>query len=92
MIHSTDLPRHYGAQNYGGYSNEALDRAIEESAEIRDVEERRIALQKIMVMFMDELAWIPLYVDQDVYAIDSSLSWQPRNDSLIFASEIHSKK
>jgi hypothetical protein len=37
---------------------------------------------------MDDVAWIPLYIDQDSYAIDQRYSWKPRNDSFILASEI----
>jgi hypothetical protein len=34
------------------------------------------------------LPWIPLYIDQDVYALDRTFSWKPRHDSHVFAYEI----
>jgi hypothetical protein len=52
------------------------------------VEERRERLQQIMSLIMNDLPWIPLYVDQDVYAIDRAFSWQPRGDSLVLAADI----
>jgi len=77
-----------GIHNCGDYSNPELDRLIEESAGIDHVGRRRQALESIMERLMEDLVWIPLYVDQDVYAVDRSLAWKPRNDSFILAAEI----
>ena len=88
QIHSFDNLRHYGVRNYSGYTNETVDRQIENSAEILKVDDRREALQSIMSTLMTDLPWIPLYIDQDVYALDDSFSWQPRHDSFVFAYEI----
>jgi hypothetical protein len=35
-----------------------------------------------------DLVVIPLFNDQDVYVVDTRLSWQPRSDSAIRAAEI----
>ena len=88
QIHSTDAVRHYGVRNYTGYVNLAVDKAIEDSAGIIKVEDRREALQEIMTVLMKDLPWIPLYIDQDVYALDNSFIWHPRHDSFVFAYEI----
>ncbi len=87
-LHSTDAARHFGIHNYIGYADPETDRAIEESAEIQGVNQRRQALESISSRLMDDLVWIPLYTDMDVYAIDRRLAWHPRNDSLILAAEI----
>jgi len=88
VLHSLDPPRHFGIHNYVGYSNPELDRAIEASAEMQSINARRDALQKVEQALMEDLVWIPLYVDDDDYAADRRLSWQPRNDGLILASEV----
>ena len=88
VLHSLDPPRHFGIHNYVGYSNPEVDRAIETSAEMQGINARRDALQKVERRLMDDLVWIPLYVDDDDYAVDRRLAWQPRNDGLILASEI----
>jgi len=88
VLHSLDPARHFGIHNYVGYRNPDVDRAIEASAETQGVNARRDALQKVERTLMDDLVWIPLYVDDDDYAIDRRLDWQPRNDGLILASEI----
>jgi peptide/nickel transport system substrate-binding protein len=90
-LHSVDLARHYGRHNYGDYSNPEMDHAIEESSQIQNPEERRNALQHIMSIFMDDLVWIPLYIDQDAYVVDKNFLWKPRNDSFILAWEIGRK-
>ena len=37
---------------------------------------------------MQDLVVIPLYNDQDVYALAPGVSWQPRSDSYIRAADI----
>ena len=74
--------------NYSRYSSPEVDRAIEESAGIPEVARRRQALEWIMEKAMQDLVWVPLYVDQDVYALDRAYAWQPRSDSFILAAEI----
>lgn len=86
-LHSPD-GRGFGIYNWGDYQNKQVDAAIEQSMQILAVDERRYALEKIMSSVMDDLAWLPLYVDQEVYAVNKSLSWQPRNDGLVLAYEI----
>jgi len=87
-LHSPDPRSHYGVMNYGYYSNSEVDQAIEESSRIPDIDKRRNLVQSIMSKVMDDIAWIPLYIDQDVYAIHKAYSWKPRNDSFILAAEI----
>ncbi len=88
VIHSPDPGHRFGMSNYGRYTNPALDKAIERSAGLEKPEERRNAVQQILAQVMQELVLLPLYSDQDVYAIDRSLSWQPRSDSYVHAAEV----
>jgi peptide/nickel transport system substrate-binding protein len=87
-LHTRSPERHMGMQNFGGYSNAEVDRDIEASASVESVTDRRTLLEGIMKRLVDDLAWIPLYVDEDVYAVDRRLAWSPRNDSFILAAEI----
>ena len=91
VLHSHDPARHFGIHNYVGYANPEVDRAIEASAEMQGINARRDALQRVERTLVADLVWIPLYVDDDDYALDRRLSWQPRNDGLILASEIAPK-
>ncbi|PWT90230.1 MAG: hypothetical protein C5B54_07525 [Acidobacteria bacterium] len=87
-MHTEDASNHYGALNFGKYANAEVDRLTEVTAGIEDMEKRRTALQDTMSKIMNDLPWIPLYVDQDVYALNQAYSWQPRLDSHILAAEI----
>jgi peptide/nickel transport system substrate-binding protein len=88
QFHSKDPSKHYGIRNYGGYVNADVDRSIEESAKILKPEERNTMLQTIMSTLMVDLPWIPLYIDQDVYALDRQFTWTPRPDSYVRAYDI----
>lgn len=91
-LHSPDPSRHFGIHNYGSYSDPAVDRAIEESAQTQALAARRDALQQVARKVMDDLVWVPLYIDEDTFAVAPRLSWQPRNDGMILASEIGAGK
>ncbi len=88
VIHTRDDTRHLGRANWARYSNPELDRAIEAAALVEPVAKRRAALQALMRRVMEELPIVPLYTDEDVYALDRALAWQPRSDSYIRIAEI----
>jgi peptide/nickel transport system substrate-binding protein len=87
-LHSIDPARHFGIHNFNGYSNPEIDRRIEASASIQEVHRRREALLRIEDDLVADVVWIPLYFDEDAYALDRSYRWEPRNDSMILAAEI----
>jgi peptide/nickel transport system substrate-binding protein len=89
VVHTADPARHYGIFNTVGYSNPALDRLIEESGTIADPTPRRALLQTVVGKAMQDLVLIPLYADEDIYAMDRSLAWRPRNDGMVLAAEVH---
>jgi peptide/nickel transport system substrate-binding protein len=88
QIHSRGTHEGYGVRNWIGYKNEKMDKAIDESAQVLKLDDRRQVLEQIMSTLMDDLPWIPLYIDQDVYALDHRFTWNPRHDSHVFAFEI----
>jgi len=87
-IHSKENSRRLGTKNYEGYSNPEVDRLIEQSLATGDNEKRGRTMQQLMRRVTEEVVWIPLYADQEVYAINKMFSWHPRNDSYILAEEI----
>jgi len=78
----------YGFFNYTGYSNEEMDRTIEESTRIPDRERRLEILQAIMRRSMEDLVWVPLFFLRDCYAFRRELTWRPRADCYILAFQI----
>jgi len=87
-LHSPDPEKHLGLYNFGGYMNAEVDRAIEASASIQDSAKRRGAIEAVVVRIMDDLPWVPLYLDQHVYAVEKGLAWKPRGDNCVMAAEI----
>ncbi|MEW6364835.1 MAG: ABC transporter substrate-binding protein [Acidobacteriota bacterium] len=87
-IHSPDPVGRYGGSNYGRYRNPTIDRAIEDCAKAIDPQERKRSMQEIMRALVEDLPWIPLYADMDLYAISNAYSWQPRCDGSVLAQEI----
>lgn len=90
-IHSEDPAHHFGIHNYGFYSDPAMDRRIEKSTEIMHKLERRNVLEQISADLVRQIVWVPLYFDEDVYAMVNKTQWRPRADSYIFAAEISEK-
>lgn len=41
-----------------------------------------------MAIAVEDLPWIPLYVEEDRYALTADLDWEPRADGEILLSEI----
>lgn len=87
VIHS---PRGgYGRDNQHRYRNPSVDRLIEASSGYLDQAQRLKSLQEIMRLVMADLPRIPLYVEDEVYAVSERLSWQPRSDLMIYAKEVN---
>jgi len=76
-MHSVDPALRYGRYNAGGYYNKDLDQKIEEMEQLEEPERRRTRLEKGMASVMQELIWIPLYIDDEVYVLHKSYTWQP---------------
>ncbi len=87
-LHTTDVATGYGLSNDGGYSDRDADRLIEASSGELNMARRRSLLQGVMAIARRDLPWIPLYVEQEVFAFRDSLSWEPRSDNFVIASEI----
>lgn len=77
-----------GSPVFSGNGDPALDELIDREEELLVMEERRHLMEEIMAKVMSDLLLIPLYIDEDVYAVDDAYTWQPRNDSYILATEI----
>ena len=67
-----------------------LDKMIIESSSILDRAEREKALQAINRRSVEEVAWIPLHYQQDIFAVvkGKDVKFMPRSDRWIVAKEI----
>ena len=87
LFYSTDRAGLLEGLSSSKYSHPSLEGTAPDSLPV--MEHRRTSLQTIMSMLMDDLLLVPLYVDQDAYAVKKSYKWHPRYDSLILASEVN---
>jgi peptide/nickel transport system substrate-binding protein len=90
LLHTPDPDKGMGAYNGGAYSDPELDQMIVASASIIDLDEREKALQAINKKSVDDVAWIPLHYQQDIFAVlkGKDVKFTPRSDRWIVAKEI----
>lgn len=87
-LHSPEPATGLGAFNESGFRSGPMDRAIDETLEIEAPPARRAALENLMVLAMQALPWIPLYTDEEVWAIDRAFAWEPRVDHWVHVADI----
>jgi peptide/nickel transport system substrate-binding protein len=90
LLHTPDKDKGMGTYNGGAYSDPEIDQMIIASSSIIDRDEREKALQAINKKSVDDVAWIPLHYQQDIYAVvkASGVKFTPRPDQWIVAKEI----
>ena len=88
LLHSPDEVHGYGGDNGGQYTNPELDEKVEEASRIMQPATRLNALQKAVDMAMQDLPWVPLYVQADLYALNTRFVWSPPADRNIRVREI----
>lgn len=81
--------RGFGASNYAGYGNRALDELIETSAGTRQLGERRRLLQQCTRLAMKDLPMIPLFERDWSFAFREDVRWETRADGRLLASDLH---
>ncbi len=90
LIHSVDADKGMGTYNGAMYSNASLDEKIAASSEILDRDAREEALQQINRESIQDIAWIPLHYQQDLYAVlkSAKVNFTPRSDRWVVVKEI----
>jgi peptide/nickel transport system substrate-binding protein len=73
--------RGYGGANYGGFSHRRLDEIVETNTAALDPRVRQGLLQEAASIAMEELPVLPLYVEDDIYAVRRGLELPRRADN-----------
>jgi peptide/nickel transport system substrate-binding protein len=66
----------------------AFAQAMRTAMESDQPEVRGAALMQIMAAAMQRLPVVPLYFDEDVYALRKGYLWRPRADGYVLAAEV----
>ena len=90
LVHTRDEEKGFGVFNGAAFSNSEIDKLLQSTADIVDPQERKQTLQKLNKLAMDNIAWIPLHYQEDLYAIQQGkgIKFQPRPDRWMVYKEI----
>jgi len=91
LAHTRDQEKGFGGFNGAAYSNAALDKLLQSTADMVNPPDREKTLQDLNKMAMvDQIIWIPLHYQEDLYAIQKGkgIKFQPRPDRWIVFKEI----
>jgi peptide/nickel transport system substrate-binding protein len=77
-----------GELNATGLVLPELDRLIVESRHVMRVQDRLEILGRINRLALEELPYIPLTIDPEIYGYVDGLSWEPRIDTRIYLHEL----
>ncbi|WP_433624996.1 ABC transporter substrate-binding protein [Halomicrococcus sp. NG-SE-24] len=73
------------------YSNDRVDRLMQEAQNMSDGDQRKQKLQQANKILHDQAPWIFLNRQYSVYGVNQELQWKPRRDERINAYEISQK-
>lgn len=90
LVHTRDEEKGFGFFNGAAFSNSEIDKLLQSTADIVDPQGRMKTLQKLNKMAMDNIAWIPLHYQEDLYAVQQGkgIKFQPRPDRWMVYKEI----
>jgi len=90
LLHTPDKDKGMGTYNGAKYSDSEIDSQLASSASIVDLAERQKALQAINKKSVEDVAWIPLHYQQDLFAVvkGKDIKFKPRSDRWIVVKEI----
>jgi peptide/nickel transport system substrate-binding protein len=87
-LHTREPNGGLGRDNGLGYSNSALDALIEQILTTIDSGARVELEKRAMAIAVADLPLIPLYVQEDRYALSNDISWEPRADGEIWIPDV----
>ncbi len=70
------------------FHNDELERAVVEASNILDAERRKELYKQACLIFRDELPWVPLFQQFDLYGLNKQWKWQPRMDEYIYVCDV----
>lgn len=82
----------WGGVNRGYYSNPEVDKLIEEAMSTVDADKRSALVQQAWKIAADDVAYIPLHFQMDVYAVGPRINYTPRYNKYVYAWDITFKK
>jgi peptide/nickel transport system substrate-binding protein len=82
----------YGGVNRGYYQNSEVDKLVDQAIATADSDERDKIMQKVWQIAADDISYIPLHFQQDIYAHSKNIVYHPRKDAYVHAWDIEFNK
>lgn len=78
----------FGGVNRGFYSNDYTDGIIDTALKTVDVDERAAIMEEVWQIVHDEVVFIPLYFQDEIYAYGDNIEYTPNRENYVFAWDI----
>jgi peptide/nickel transport system substrate-binding protein len=78
----------FGDVNRGYYKNPEVDRLIDEALATKDVDKRAELVKKVWEIAHNDVAYIPLYFEQDIFAARKNIKYTPMPNKYVYAWNI----
>lgn len=88
-VHSREEGSGYGRANYANYSNPELDALVEDANQTASVEQRGELWRRGLEILADDLPYVPLFSQHEVYGVRDRVGWRPRQDGRVYGRDIH---
>jgi len=90
LVHSQTADGRYGAMNYGGYSDSGIDTLIERLEKDLLESRRQQEMAELMKLLVEEEVFaVPLFEPKTLVVSQKDVSFEPRLDNLLLASDFH---
>lgn len=91
LLYTNGVKDGYGGVNRGRYTNAEVDKLIDQAMSETDEAKRAELVAKADGMAAEDVAYIPLHFEQDVFAVKSTINYAPRVNKYLFAWDLTSK-
>jgi peptide/nickel transport system substrate-binding protein len=88
LIGTRDMDRGWGTVNRTSYSNREFDAKVAEALATADDEAREKLFQDATRIAAQDVAWIPLHIQKNIWAMRQGLRHAPRADEMTLAQDV----
>lgn len=78
----------FGGVNRGYYQNDEVDQLIDQAMSTLDADKRDKLMQQAWQIAADDISYIPLHFQKDIYAVNDRIDYQPRFNKYVYAWDI----
>ncbi|QZY55908.1 ABC transporter substrate-binding protein [Crassaminicella profunda] len=78
----------YGGVNRGYYQNEEVDGLVDQAIATADPAKRDEIMQQVWKVASDDISYIPLHFQKDIYAHSKKIKYHPRKNNYVYAWDV----